>query len=445
MEILLHYIWKHRIYPLHEMRTNKGETVEVIDPGLHNRNAGPDFFNAKIKIDGILWVGNIEIHDKASDWFLHGHDKDKSYDNVILHVVGIDDMPVVMSNGNIVRQMQMDVPDYVSRNYASLLNEDKYPPCHNIVPSLSKLKLHSWLNALQTERLEDKTLAIQKRLSECNGSWEDAYFATLARNFGFGVNSEAFEAWAHILSLQSIAHHRDDLFQIEAIFLGQAGLLSAESINERHRSEALTDNYYIRLNTEYKYLSHKFGLSSIDPKLWKFLRLRPQNFPHIRISQLANLYYNRNASFSQLLDCDSIDRLKEIFYTHVTPYWETHYSFGHESKKSEKCLSKQSVNVIILNTVIPVLFAYGKYKNEEKYCERAFSFLEELKPEDNSITRMWQECGMDIKTAADSQAIVQLKKVYCDRRDCLRCRIGYEFIKSNGWFVKEDIQVSDIE
>ena len=367
------------------MRTNKGELIDVIDPGLHNSNAGPDFFNAKIKIDGMLWVGNIEIHDKASDWFLHGHDKDSHYDNVILHVVGKDDMPVVTSKGEIVRQMQMDIPDHVSKNYAMILQEDKYPPCHSIVPYLSKIVLHSWMSALQAERLEGKTMAITERLKACNGSWEDAYFITLARNFGFGVNSEAFEAWAHILSLPSIAHHRDDIFQIEAIFL----------------------------------------------------RLRPQNFPHIRISQLANLYYNRNASFSQLIECESIEDIKDIFSTHVTPYWETHYSFGRESKKSEKNLSKQSINVIILNTVIPVLFAYGRYKNDERYCERSLSLLEKLKAEDNSITRMWQECGMDIKTAADSQAIVQLKKEYCDRRDCLRCRIGYEFIKESGWFVKE--------
>ena len=331
----------------------------------------------------------------------------------------------------------MDIPDHVSKNYAMLLQEDKYPPCHSIVPYLSKIVLHSWMSALQAERLEGKTMAITERLKACNGSWEDAYFITLARNFGFGVNSEAFEAWAHILSLPSIAHHRDDIFQIEAVFLGQAGLLTDESINEKYRTEATNDAYYKKLKGEYAYLTHKFRLQAISPSLWNFLRLRPQNFPHIRISQLANLYYNRNASFSQLIECESIEDIKDIFSTHVTPYWETHYSFGRESKKSEKNLSKQSINVIILNTVIPVLFAYGRYKNDERYCERSLSLLEKLKAEDNSITRMWQECGMDIKTAADSQAIVQLKKEYCDRRDCLRCRIGYEFIKESGWFVKE--------
>lgn len=427
------------MYPLHELHTVSGEAVEVIDPGLHNSNAGPDFFNAKIKFDGMLWVGNVEIHDKASDWFLHGHDSDEAYDNVILHVVGVNDMPVVTSRGEVVRQMQMDVPDYVVRNYNMLLQDDRFPPCHSIIPQLPKLMLHSWMSALQTERLEQKTSAIMKRLKERNGAWEDVCFATLARNFGFGVNGDAFEQWAATLALQSVAHHRDDIFQIETMFLGQAGLLDILSIPERHRREAEADPYFIRMRKEYSYLAHKFGLKTMDSSMWKFLRLRPQNFPHIRISQLTNLYYNRRASLSQLIECKSIDELKEVFSTHVTPYWETHYSFGSESKKSEKNLSKQSINVIILNTAIPLLFAYGRYKNDDSLCDRAFRFLEELKAEDNSIIRLWQECGMEIETAADSQAIVQLKKMYCDRRDCLRCRIGYEFIKRNGWFVKEEL------
>ena len=438
MEILLHYIWKHRMYPLHELLTADGETVEIIDPGLHNSNAGPDFFNAKIKIGGMLWVGNVEIHGKASDWFLHGHDKDAAYDNVILHVVGEDDMPVVTSSGKRVKQMVFEVPEFVSSNYRMLLNEDRFPPCHGIIPKLPKLTIHSWMSALQTERLEMKTEAIMKRVREHNGSWEDACFSTLARNFGFGVNGDAFEKWAATLSLQSVAHHRDDIFQIEAIFLGQAGLLDAGSIPERKRKEAEADDYLARMRREYAYLSHKFGLETMDCKMWKFLRLRPQNFPHIRISQLANLYYNRRAGLSQIVGCQSIEELQDLFYTHATGYWQTHYSFGGESRKSAKQLSKQSISVIILNTVIPILFAYGRYKNDEALCDRAFRFLEELKAEDNSIIRMWRECGMDINSAADSQAIVQLKKMYCDNRDCLRCRFGYEFIKDNGWFVKEE-------
>ena len=228
------------MYPLHRMTTNKGETVEVIDPGLHNSNAGPDFFNAKIKVDGMLWVGNVEIHDK-----------DEAYDNVILHVVGEDDMPVRSSRGETMRQMQMDVPEYVTTNYSRLLREDRFPPCHEVIGQLQKLTVHSWMSALQTERLEQKTEAISRRVKERNGSWEDAYFMTLARNSGFGVNGEAFEKWAATLSLQSVAHHRDDIFQIEAIFLGQAGLLDEQAIPQRHREEAANDIYLTKLRREY--------------------------------------------------------------------------------------------------------------------------------------------------------------------------------------------------
>ncbi len=366
MEILLHYIWKHRMFPLHPLTTNTGENVEIIDPGLYNRNAGPDFFNAKIKINGIIWVGNVEIHDKASDWYQHGHDKDSAYDNTILHVVGIDNTPVKTSQGETINQMQMEIPEYVKENYTKLLSEDRFQPCHSIVPRLSKLKLHGWMSVLQTERLEMKTIAITERVKKNNGSWEDAYFITLARNFGFGVNGEAFETWAETLSLQSVAHHRDDIFQIEAIFMGQAGLLEPTSVPQRHCAKAMSDEYFTKLRKEYQYLSHKFSLTTMPTNLWKFMRLRPQNFPNIRISQLANLYYSRKAGLADIISCDTLDMLREKFDTSVTPYWETHYSFGNESQKSEKRLSKNSVNIIIINTVIPVLFAYGRQHDDEK-------------------------------------------------------------------------------
>lgn len=438
MELLLHYIWKHRLYPLHQLLTNGGEAVEVVDPGLHNRNAGPDFFNAKIKIGGVMWVGNVEIHDKASDWFLHGHDRDEAYDSVILHVVGTDDMPVTNSRGETLRQMQMDVPDHVRGNFNALQAEDRFPPCHKIVPALSTLMLHSWMSALQTERLEAKTNAIMRRVEQHVGSWEDAFFATLARNFGFGVNGEAFEDWGSVLSLQSIAHHRDDIFQIEAMFLGQAGLLDPLSVADRHRDAMEADDYYRRLAAEYKYLDHKFSLPRMDGRKWKFMRLRPQNFPYIRIAQLANLYYSRQVSLSNVIERETAEELRSMFGVGVTPYWQTHYIFGRESKKVDKRLSARSVELILLNTVVPILFAYGRYRGDERLCDRAFSLLEQLKAEDNSIVRMWRECGMEIGNAADSQAMVQLSREYCDRRECLRCRIGYEYIRLNGWFAKDE-------
>lgn len=429
MEQLLHYVWKHKLFPLTELSTTQGRRVEVIDPGLHNSNAGPDFFNAKVKIDGTLWVGNVEIHDKASDWVLHGHDKDERYDNVILHVCGCVDAEVMNCKGEYLTQMVLSVPDSVIKNYKELLSVDQYPPCYQIIPSLARLTVHAWMSALQTERLSQKTEAIEERVKRCNGDWENAYFVTLARNFGFGINGDAFEEWALHIPLHAVDHHRDDLFQIEAIFMGQAGLLELDTIPERYQKDALNDGYFAKLRKEYQYLAHKFGLKPMDYKLWRFLRLRPQNFPHIRISQLAYLYHQRRASLSQLLETYSVKDAKEVLATAVTPYWETHYTFGSTSVRNDKNLSPFSLNLLCINTVVPILFAYGRHRGEEKYCDRAFDFLEQLKPENNHIIRLWQQCGLVVENAGDSQALIQLKKEYCDKKECLRCRFGYEYLK----------------
>ena len=429
MEQLLHYCWKHRLFPAEGMSTTDGQPVEVLDPGLHNRNSGPDFFNAKVKIGGQLWVGNVEIHDKASDWFLHGHDRDSHYDNVVLHVVGVADAEARTADGMTPPQMELSVPDSVKQNYEELLRTDSYPPCYKIIPSLSRLMKHSWMSALETERLERKTEDIKRRARLCEGSWEAAYFVTMARNYGFGINSDAMEQWALNIPLNDVGHHRDDIFQVEAFFMGQAGLLNPLSLPEKHRQSALADDYFFRLNNEYKYLAHKFSLKPIDFHLWRFLRLRPQNFPHIRIAQLANLYYQRRAGLSQLMDCEDIKSAKKLLATSVTGYWQTHYAFGCESKFNEKHLSEASLNLLLINTVVPMLFAYGRHKQDDRLCDRAFDFLEQLKAEDNHITRTWRDIGLAVDNAGDSQALIQLKNEYCDRRDCLRCRFGYEYLK----------------
>lgn len=429
MEALLHYVWKHKLWPLKPLATTSGEPVEVIDTGLHNRNAGPDFFNAKVKIGETLWVGNVEIHDCATDWNAHGHQHDAAYDNVVLHVCGEVNGTATTASGRTLPQLQLDVPPSVLQNYRQLLHTDRYPPCYQLIPSLSPLTIHSWLSALQTERLEQKTEAIKRRVAQCNGSWEQAYFTTLARNFGFGINGDAFEQWARSVPLSAVGHHRDDLFQIEAIFMGQAGLTDLENLPKRHRERAENDDYFIRLRNEYHFLQRKFSLQPIDPKLWRFLRLRPQNFPHIRLAQLAQLYHQKTASLSQIVDCATVEDLEKALATRVTPYWQTHYLFGADSPTSEKRLSTNSRRLMIINTVIPMLFAYGRHRHDEKLCDRAFDLLEELGAEQNHITRMWSECGLSVRSAADTQALIQLKNEYCDRKDCLRCRIGYEYLK----------------
>ena len=430
MERLLHYVWKHKMLPLRELYTTDGRLVELIDSGLYNRlHAGPDFFNAKVKIGGTLWVGNVEIHQRASDWYQHGHDRDPRYNNVVLHVVGEADTDVLTQDQHYLPQLVLEIPPSLSENYEELLHTDQYPPCYKIIPDLTNLTIHSWLAALQTERLEQKTEAIKQRVEQCNGSWEDAYFVTIARNYGFGINGDAFEQWAKNVPLQAVGKHRDDLFQIEAIFMGQAGLLEEKSIPERYRENVLNEGYFNQLRNEYQYLAHKFSMKPMDFTIWRFLRLRPQNFPHIRIAQLANLYYERKAGLSALLECKTIEQLHHLFETHVTPYWETHYTFGSEGPRSQKKTSVSSKNLLIINTAIPILFAVGRHRQKEELCDRAFDLLEQLKAEQNHIIRMWKECGLNVQTAGDSQALIQLKKEYCDRKDCLRCRIGYEYLK----------------
>lgn len=422
MELLLHYVWKHKILPLKMLRTTTGKPVEVIDAGLPNTNAGPDFFNAKLKIDGTLWVGNVEVHTVASDWMRHGHDKDVAYDNVILHVAETVDCEVFRANGASVPQLQLSCPEPIRRHYTELSHAEIYPPCYSILASLPKLTVHSWLSALQVERFEQKARVIAARLEHCNNHWEDVFFITLSRNFGFGLNGDAFEAWANHLPFRAIDKHRDNLFQVEAFFFGQAGLLDEELPDE--------DEYYRKLQKEFSYLQHKFELSAPMPATqWRFLRLRPGNFPHVRLAQLASLYYRERSLFSRIMEAETLEAVRKLLTVSTSPYWEEHFNFKKTSPRQEKQVGKNAQNLIVINTVIPFLYAYGLHKADEALCERATRFLESLKAEDNHIIRHWSGAGLPVSTAADSQALLQLQKEYCDKKDCLRCRFGFEYLR----------------
>ena len=419
MEQLLHYVWKHKIFPLKELKTTSGQLLEVIDTGLSNRNSGPDFFNAKIKLDGVLWVGNIEIHTSSSDWMKHGHHTNAAYDNVILHVATNIDAEVKRSNGDSIPQLQLSCPEQVRTNFDELISTDSYPPCYRIIPTLSSFTVHSWMSALQMERFEQKNAQLIERLRLCNNHWEDAFFMTLARNFGFGLNGDAFETWAKVIPLRAVDKHRDNLFQVEAIFFGQAGILA----------DPEGDEYYMKLKREYEYLAHKFGLTPMDVTRWRFLRLRPNNFPHVRIAQLASLYHRTYGLLSQLMEKETLKDVRDLLRGGTSEYWLTHYTFGGNSPSRPKTLSESSLNLLIINTVVTFLYAYGLHKGNERLCTRATAFLEELKPENNYIIRMWSECGLKVSHAGDSQALIQLKKEYCDKKKCLYCRIGYEYLK----------------
>ena len=321
MEQLLHYVWKHKLFPLKPLLTAEGESIEIIDPGQANYNAGPDFFNAKIKIGGVVWVGNIEIHQQSSEWERHGHHLDSNYDSVILHVASEIDASVRRSDGETIPQLELHCPGYLSDNYRQLIEADRYPACYRLIPALPKLLLHSWLSRLQTERFEQKTDKIMQLLERHRKDWEHVFFIILARNFGFGTNSDAFEFWAETIPLQAVNKHRDSLFQIEAFFFGQAGLLQ----------EVPADEYTDKLMKEYTYLSHKFGLRPSANSRWKLLRMRPDNFPHVRIAQLASFYYRSQGLLSALMEAQSLKSLRDMLRCGTSEYWLTHYVFGEAS------------------------------------------------------------------------------------------------------------------
>lgn len=447
MERLLHYCWAHKIYPLAPLKTVDGQSVEVLNPGLHNQDAGPDFFNAKLKIDGQLWVGNVEIHERASDWMLHHHDNDPAYANVILHVVRVSDRRIRRPNhpDDYLPQMQLDVPGYVQDNFITLAAADTQPRCAHIVPSLPSLLVHSWMSALQVERLEERTRQVEARRQKMEGDWESTCFVTLARHFGFGINGEAMERWANAVPLRCLGKVRDEPLAIEAIFLGQAGLLQPDSRTlaklakqGKHPSDF---DYYAKLCREYDYQRRKFELKPIDRNLWRMARLRPQNFPQIRLVQLAGLYHEGRLSLSSLLEAKSLDECRRLLSAHVSDFWRTHYGFfSDESAASDKELSESAKNLLIINAVAALLFAYGRHKGREELCERALQWLEQLPPEDNRIISQWKQAGVEARSAADTQALIHLTRNYCEPHDCLRCRFGYEFLRQTPDFLKEEAE-----
>ena len=430
MENLVQYVWKHRLFPLTPLQTTDGLLIEVIHPGMENRNDGPDFFNAKVKIGGTLWVGNVEIHGKASDWMLHGHDANKRYDSVVLHVAGIVDRDIKRTDGTPIPQLELPVPAHIQTNYDELRKTEHYPPCYRVIPDLSTLTIHSFLSSLLYERLDQRTTQIAERYEAHDKNWDDALFATIARNFGFGSNGDAFEEWARHMPFRAVDKHADNLLQVEALFFGQAGLLEEESIPAYYREALADDTYFQALRREYTFLSHKFSLHPMSHTAWRLLGMRPANFPHVRIAQLAKLYHERRISVSHLMNATNRAALSELLRVEATEYWDTHYVFASTpSTPIKKRITDNAITLLLINSVAPFYYSYGRRKDSEQHCEQAIALLEQLKAENNYIMRNWSDCGILVKNAADSQALIQLKKQYCDRKDCLRCRIGYEFLK----------------
>lgn len=422
-EKFLHYIWQYRLYETQALVTDEKELIEIVEAGMLNSDAGPDFFNAKVKIGDTFWAGNIEIHQKSSDWIKHKHHINKVYDSVILHVVERIDATIYRSNGEKIPQLQLTPLSHVVQKYSELSQNRLWISCADKLSEIDSLFKRSLLTAMLIERLSNKAESIFSLLEKSKNSWEEAFYITLTRNFGFGKNNDAFERLARSLPLTYLGKHKDNLFQIEALLFGQAGLLS---------SSEKSDDYFLSLKKEYDFLKSKFNLEPIDASAWRLLRLRPSNFPHIRIAQLASLIHQSSKLFSKIIEKPHLEYLHSLFNCNPSEYWETHYLFGEISPSRKKNIGKSAVEIVIINTIVPFLFCYGKSKQKEELQDIALNLLEQLPAEKNSIISNWETVGMKANSAFESQALLQLKKNYCDVKKCLCCRIGHKVLTTKG-------------
>lgn len=421
MEQLLHYLWKYRLYRPSGLTTTQGDTLEIIDPGLENTDAGPDFFNAKIRINGTVWAGSVEIHQKASDWLAHGHSADKAYGNVILHVVETDDGTVFRQNGEAIPQLVLPIPEQVIDNMEWLLTRDSPVACLERLPAIDPVFRLQWMDALLAERLERKTDDILRWLDLYQKDWNEVFYILLCRNFGFGVNSDAFERLARSLPLKCILKQRPSASQVEALFLGQAGLLNDSTGNRHH--------YYRFLQQEYSFLRKKYGLEPLEPHIFRNLRLRPDATPHIKLVELAAIWIRHDTLFSSVLSARTPRELKDFFRVPASAFWDTHYNFLRPSPHRKKQLGENALNMLLINTVVPLMFAYGLYHRMDEHKARALRLLASIPPEQNSIISLFSQVGMKPRNAGDTQALIQLKRNYCEQKKCLYCRLGFQLLK----------------
>lgn len=420
MEKLMQYVWKHRLWRSEDMVTNTGKKVRVVDSGLLNTDAGPDFFNAKIEIDGHMWVGNVEMHYRATDWKRHHHDSDKAYDSVILHVVAKDDAPVRRTNGELIPQLVLEVSPQFNADYASLVGATIEVPCATKIKQVPHLTIVEWVEGLAFERLHGKVERIHQLLDSFNGSWEDVCYVTLARNFGFGINNDAFERLARRTPLRLLGKHSDSVLQIEALLFGQAGMLDAQKPG--------MDSYYNQLCTEYAFLSNKFQLTPMEKESWKLFRIRPQNFPYRRIAMLAQFIEGGFRMMNRILEAEGEKEMRTLFEVELSGYWTKHYTFGKPNERATATLSRSSIDIILINTVAPLLYAYGELTGNYEMTDKAIKLLEDLRAESNSIVSHFVAYGIDCPDALTSQALVQLKREYCDARKCIYCKIGHHLL-----------------
>ena len=415
-ERLLQYIWQFRHFNDGALQTAQQQPIQLIQPGIYNTNQGPDFLNAKIKIDQTLWAGSIEIHINSSDWKAHQHSNDKNYNNVILHVVWNHDADLSLPFPTL--ELQHRVSNILLNRYQELMQSQQFIPCENHIAKIPSITFTAWKETLLAERLQQKANYIQQFLQKNKQHWEETFWWLLARNFGTKINSDAFEKTAQSLPLTIIAKHKNQLQQLEALLFGQAGLLDKE----------FEEDYPNMLRKEYLFFQKKYGLQKIHIPLY-FLRMRPANFPTVRLAQLAALINESQHLFSKIKEAETIDEVEKLLKVTANDYWHYHYMPDEPTTFKKKTLGSQMIQNILINTVVPMLYAYGYFNKNEIYKNKALQWMEQIAAEKNTISKGFQLLGVQNKTAFDSQALIQLKNEYCNCRRCLQCAIGNKILK----------------
>ena len=415
-ERLLQYIWQFQYFNARNLQTTQGESLQIIYNGTYNTNQGPDFLNAKIKTGSTTWAGNIEMHIKSSDWQLHQHSEDKNYKNVVLHVVWQNDATVLLPFPTL--ELQQLVSSVLLGKYEELMQSALFIPCQNHIKEVSALTFTAWKERMLIERLQQRALYIENLLAQNNQHWEESFWWMLAKNFGIKINADAFEKIAQSIPLAILAKHKNQVQQLEALLMGQAGILD----------KIFEDDYPNMLAREYNFLKKKYGLKKAHAPIY-FLRMRPANFPTIRLAQLAALIQQSQHLFSIIKETGDINEIKKLLQVTANDYWHYHYMFDEQTAFKKKTLGDQMIQNILINTVVPMLYAYGYRHNNEQIKSKALVWIDQVRAEKNSIINGFHLLGIQNKSAFDSQALIQLKNNYCNYKLCLQCAVGNQVLR----------------
>ena len=422
-EDFLHYLWKFRLFNQKGLRTISGDAIEIVNVGLHNTHAGPDFQSSILRIGETLWAGNVEIHLRSSDWERHKHQIDKSYDNVILHVVGKHDQEIFRTDGSDIPVLSLEnlIPQQITDAYLNLVQCMDWIPCCRQISKIDSFYIKNWLYRVEIERLEQKSESISGLLLEFKGGWDQAFYIFLAANFGFKVNAIPFEMLARSLPQTLLGRYKNRSLQIESLIFGQAGFLD----------QKYADEYPQLLSKEYQFLKTKHALQPIDKFIWKYLRMRPVNFPTCRLAQFSALVVRSSHLFSKILAERDIKSIVNMFQDlPINSYWDNHFRFDTPANRASPRLGEQSINNLLINTVSVFLMAYGKKNDSAEHISRSISLLENLPPETNNLTKCYKEIMISPENAFFSQSLIQLKKAYCDQKKCLSCGIGMKLLNT---------------